>query len=159
MVLFQTQVLPFGAVRSVHSFLRLARAIWWLGTVACPLVCSSFYDDYIVLTTPALTRSTELAASALFELLGWDYAREGRKCLPFKRACEALGVIFNLEFSGNGTCRIFNTAARIEELDTEIERVVTANCISQLEAQRLRGRMQFAEGQLYGRTGKAVSKF
>ena len=24
---FQTQVLPFGAVRSVHSFLRLARAI------------------------------------------------------------------------------------------------------------------------------------
>lgn len=25
---FQAQVLPFGAVRSVHSFLRLARAVW-----------------------------------------------------------------------------------------------------------------------------------
>eukprot|EP00435_Cladocopium_sp_Y103_P046836 s740_g13.t1 len=27
----QCCVLPFGVVRSVHSFLRLARAIWWLG--------------------------------------------------------------------------------------------------------------------------------
>ena len=34
----QAQVLPFGAVRSVHSFLRLARAIWWIGTVGCLVV-------------------------------------------------------------------------------------------------------------------------
>ena len=29
---FRATVLPFGATRSVHSFLRLSRAIWWLGT-------------------------------------------------------------------------------------------------------------------------------
>ena len=45
---FQALVLPFGAVKSVHSFLRLARAIWWLGVVGCPLFWSSFFDDYIV---------------------------------------------------------------------------------------------------------------
>ena len=46
---FQALVLPFGAVKSVHSFLRLARAIWWLGVVGCRLFWSSFFDDYIVL--------------------------------------------------------------------------------------------------------------
>jgi hypothetical protein len=67
---FQAQVSPFGAVRSVHSFLRLARAIWWLGTTACWLVWSSFFDDYIVMSTPSLSKSTELTASLLFKNVG-----------------------------------------------------------------------------------------
>ena len=61
---FQAQVLPFGAIKSVHSFLRLARALWWIGTTACLLAWSSFFDDYILLSTPALARSSELTASA-----------------------------------------------------------------------------------------------
>jgi hypothetical protein len=47
-------VLPFGAVRSVHSFLRLSRAIWWLGTVGCKLMWTSFYDDFISYSRPVL---------------------------------------------------------------------------------------------------------
>ena len=81
--IFQALVLPFGAVRSVHSFLRLARSIWWIGTVGCLLFWSSFFDDYIVFSTPDLARSPELTAAALFKLLGWLFAEEGRKCRPF----------------------------------------------------------------------------
>ena len=80
---FQAKVLPFGAVRSVHSFLRLARAIWWIGSVACLLTWSSFFDDYIVFSTPSLARSSDLTAAALFSLLGWEYATEGRKSVLF----------------------------------------------------------------------------
>ena len=69
-------MLPFGAVKSVHSFWRLARAIWWIGTTACLLVWSSFYDDYILFSTPDLVRSSEIIAAALFELLGWDYRQK-----------------------------------------------------------------------------------
>ena len=47
--LFRCNVLPFGAVRSVHSFLRLARALWFLAVKGCNIVWSSFYDDYITL--------------------------------------------------------------------------------------------------------------
>ena len=39
---FRSNVLPFGAIRSVHSFLRLSRAIWWLGAVGCRLLWTSF---------------------------------------------------------------------------------------------------------------------
>ena len=152
--LFQAQVLPFGAVKSVHSFLRLARSIWWLGVVGCRLMWSSFYDDYIVFSAPALSKSTELTAGSLFKLLGWIFAEEGRKSKPFDLQCEALGVLFDLAGSNKGICRIANTAARVEEISTEIHRLIQQGHVTQIEAQKLRGRMQFAESQIYGRTGK-----
>lgn len=154
MVVFQVQVLPFVAIKSVHSFLRLARAIWWLGTVGCNLLWSSFFDDYIVFSPPALARSSELSAIALFKLLGWLFAEDGsRKCKPFDSICEALGVIFDLKDSCNFTCKVTNTASRIE-VSLEIQRILAAGTISQVEAQKLRGRMQFAESQIFGRTGR-----
>ena len=154
MMVFQVQVLPFGAIKSVHSFLRLARAIRWLGTVGCSLLWSSFFDDYIVFSPPALARSSELSAIALFKLLGWLFVEDGRKCKPFASTCEALGVIFDLPESCNFTCKVTNTASRIEEACLEIQRVLSSGSISQVETQKLRGRMQFAESQIYGRTGK-----
>ena len=151
---FQTQVLPFGAVKSVHSFLRLARAVWWIGVVGCLLMWSSFYDDYIVFSPPALARGTELTASSLFKLLGWIFAEEGRKCKPFDLQCEALGVLFDLQSSKSGICHVTNTPSRVEEISTEIYRLIEQGYITQIEAQKLRGRMQFAESQIYGRTGR-----
>lgn len=43
-------------------------------------------------------------------------------------------------------------------LVAELERVILDRSISQSDAQRLRGRMQFAESQLYGRTGKRCTR-
>ena len=95
-----------------------------------------------------------MTASALFELLGWDFAKEGRKCVPFGTSCEALGVVFNLENTSDGLAHISNTASRVEEIVAEILKVTTEGGITLTAAQKLRGRMQFAEAQLYGRTGK-----
>ena len=152
--IFQALVLPFGAIKSVHSFLRLARSIWWLGVVGCWLFWSSFFDDYIVFTTPELARSSELTASALFKLLGWLFAEEGRKCRPFDTSCEALGVVFDLSLSSQQVCKVTNTLSRVDEISTEIQRLLNSGFITQVEAQKLRGRMQFADSQIYGRTGK-----
>jgi hypothetical protein len=117
-----------------------------------------FFDDYIVFSTPDLVRSSELTAAALFELLGWDFAKEGRKCIPFGDACDALGVVFNLQASSTGIAHISNTASRVEEIVAEIIRVTGAGGITLTDAQKLRGRMLFAEAQLYGRTGKRCLK-
>ena len=152
--IFQALVLPFGAVKSVHSFLRLARAVWWLGVVGCALMWSSFYDDYIVFSPPSLSRSAELTASSLFKLLGWIFAEDGRKSKPFGVQCEALGVLFELRSSKTGVCHVTNTPSRIEEISMEIHRLLEQGFVTPLEAQKLRGRMQFAESQIYGRTGK-----
>lgn len=142
---FQALVLPFGAVKSVHSFLRLARAIWWLGVVGCQLFWSSFFDDYMVFSSPSLARSSELTAISLFKLLGRIFAEEGRKCKPFGSSCEALGVIFDLNHSHNFVCKVTNTASRVDDILTEVQRLLDAGYITQVESQKLRGRMQFAE--------------
>ena len=65
----------------------------------------------------------------------------------------ALGVLFDLKDSCNFTCKVTNTASRIE-VSLEIQRILAAGTISQVEAQKLRGRMQFAESQIFGRTGR-----
>ena len=101
-------------------------------------------------------RSSEITAAALFEFLGWDYAKDGRKCVPLSYTCKVLGVLFNLEEPAKGICKLFNTTSRIEEIAAEVERVVQAGHLLQSDAQKLRGRLQFAEAeaQLYCRTGK-----
>ena len=52
------------------------------------------------------------------------------------------------------SARLTNTPSRVDEISTEIHRLIEQGFVTQLEAQKLRGRMQFAEAQIYGRTGK-----
>jgi hypothetical protein len=101
-----------------------------------------------------LAVSAELSAVALFKLLGWAFAEDGRKCKAFATRCEALGVAFDLDESKAGICKVTNTESRAVEISLEIHRILDAGSITQLEALKLRGRMQFAESQIYGRTGK-----
>lgn len=80
--LFRSNVLPFGALRSVHAFLRLARAIWFLAVKGCSVVWSSFYDDYITVTSKELIVNTEQCIVSLLKLIGWNFAESGKKCRP-----------------------------------------------------------------------------
>ena len=81
-------------------------------------------------------------------------ASDEHKTLPYGACCDALGVSFDLTLSSTGLACVRNTAGRIEELCSEIEGVLkSGTCTSKL-AQRLRGRMQFADSCLFGRTGK-----
>ena len=98
---FRSRVLPFGAVKSVHAFRRLARAIWWIGAVGCRLLWTSFYDDFISFSKPAVMKCIENTIVSLFKLLGWSFVEEGDKCLPYDSVCEALGVSFDLRGSGS----------------------------------------------------------
>ena len=153
---FRCSVLPFGAVRSVHSFLRLARAIWWLGVCGCKLLWTSFYDDYTAYSKPAVSRNTDATIETLFRLLGWVFAEEGDKCMPFGDVCTALGVDLDLTMSSQGLSFVKNTESRVQELCKDLEEVIQAKVLSAKSAQRLRGRMQFAETRIFGRTGKTL---
>ena len=152
--LFRNTVLPFGAVRSVHAFLRLARALWWLGVVGLKLLWTSFYDDFICFSRAVATPSSENSVVSLFRLTGWLFAESGDKCQPFDLHCEALGVVFNVCASNQGRMEVGNTNNRIAELVADISLVIEKGKLLAKDAQRLRGRMQFAESQVYGKTGK-----
>ena len=74
---FQMLAVPFGATRSVYSFLRIARCLWWIGCKCLKVCWSNFYDDFITLSTSEGAANTEASVSLLFDLLGWQFAREG----------------------------------------------------------------------------------
>ena len=152
--LFRLRVLPFGAVRSVHSFLRLSRALWYVGALGLHLLWTNFYDDFVVTSPPSLAASTSLAVEALFKLTGWAFAEDGKKCMPFSSSCQALGVLIDLSDSCKGRAFISNTCSRVDELSAALDGVINDGSITQVEARRLKGRMQFAEAQLFGRVGK-----
>ena len=109
--LFQCLALPFGAVRSVHSFLRLARAVWYIGVVGAKLAWSSFFDDFLVASRPSLSKNTEDTVVSIFRLLGWDFAESGSKCVPFEHTTEVLGVCIDASSSPDGCIKVTNTIA------------------------------------------------
>ncbi len=156
--LFQCRALPFGAVRSVHSFLRLARALWFIGVVGGKLAWSSFFDDFLVASRPSLTKNTEDTVVSIFRLLGWDFAESGSKSVPFDFSTEVLGVRIDASLSSQGTILVTNTESRVSELSADIQAVVVSRVVRKTDAQRLRGRMQFADSQLFGRCGKKCIK-
>ena len=139
---FRSRVLLFGAVRSAHAFLRLSRAIWWIGVAGCGLLWTSFYDDFISFSRPALARCTENTIVSLFKMLGWSFAEEGDKCLPFDKVCDALGVSFDLRGSCDGLAAERNTDTRVQELCNHLQEIVDAGTLGAKQAQRLRGRIK-----------------
>ena len=122
----------------------------------CSLIWSSFYDVFLLLSKPSLAKSAEQAAVALFKLTGWLFAEDGRKCVPFGACYDALGVSFVLTESAHLSACVRNTKSRIKELVADLKLMVEQKSLSAKQAQRIRGRMQFADShsQLFGRTSR-----
>ena len=156
--IFRLKTLPFGAVHSVYSFLRLAKAIHAIASRALHLFTTNFYDDFIVASPPCLKESASHSMEMIFTLLGWDYAKEGRKATVFDKMCNALGVTFNLEKSHVGVMIVSNTSKRRSELLGDLGLILDRGSLLKAEALRLRGRLQFADSCLHGRIGSIALK-
>ena len=76
---FQSVALPFGSVQSVYSFLRISRAIWFLGATQLSLPWTLFFDDFLCYSDSVLAGNTEVSVQLLFKLLGWRIAETGDK--------------------------------------------------------------------------------
>ena len=148
---FGMNTLPFGAVASVASFLRLSLSIWFIGFAALRLMWTTFYDDFSLVSASCLEGSAAWAAESLFDLLGVVFAKEGKKFAPFSQAFQTLGVRVNLEQMQQGVVSIGHTESRKGELLADIARIVAEGRLSNKEAERLRGRMILFDGFVFGR--------
>ena len=78
--------------------------------------------------------------------------------MPFDSLFDALGVSFDLNASSLGSVSVRNTAARVVELCNDLQEILDKGSLGAKQAQHLRGRMQFAEVQMFGRTGRRCLK-
>ena len=149
-LIFQQRVLPFGSVASVTSFLRLSNALWKVGTELLHLMWSSYFDDFLSLTEIGLEKHTNLVITFLFSTLGWKLSLD--KLVDYDCVCKVLGVKLDLSEVRFGSAYVSNTDDRTSELVDELEQIIAVGTLRRKDAERLRGRMQFASGQIFGRS-------
>ena len=150
--IFQQKVLPFGSVASVTAFLRVAHGIWKVGARLLRLMWTSYFDDFLSVTASEASRHTDLIVSSMFSILGWKLSAD--KLIDYHTMCKVLGVEFDMRMSGQGLAAVANTADRVTELCEEIDSVLALGSLRKADGERLRGRLQFASGQLFGRSAR-----
>ena len=117
-----------------------------------PVRC--YFDDFILISKPELSKSFESCVSLLLQLMGWPYDTSGPKADCFSQEIAALGVLFKLDGTCNGDLVLDNTQKRKDELSQLIDGILTSGRLEKKEAQSLRGRLAFAYSQVFGRAGQ-----
>ena len=153
---FQQVCMPFGARAAVNAFIRCARCIQWIAARCLSLPTTCYYDDFVVVSTPELVKSSEACMSLLLDLLGWHYDKEGPKADAFSSMLTTLGVVFDLNLSGDQSIVVKNTEKRQLESLQLIDSTLSAGTLDKHSAQVLRGRIAFSYAQVFGMSGKAA---
>ena len=83
--IFRLKALPFGASKSVYSFLRTSHSLRRLACKALSTVWTLYYDDFVCLSSEALASHTDYCARAFFFLLGWKFSSSGDKHMEFSQ--------------------------------------------------------------------------
>ena len=124
-----------------------------LGSSLLHIMWSVYFDDFL-----CLSRSSESkhCVSTLFSLLGWKVFEH--KLLDFNAICKVRGVQLDLGLSGAGICFVINTVERVEKLVAEIHEAVKSNLLPWRDGKKLRGRLQFASSQMFGRRFRRLLK-
>ena len=80
--------MPFGAVASVHAFVRCSEALKFLTRRRLLLATTSYFDDFTVLTWQSAAQHTTLVVEAFFQQMGWTVSPEDKKNSPFAEVFE-----------------------------------------------------------------------
>ena len=80
------------------------------------------------------------------------------KLLDHSSCCKALGILIDLRQASFGKVFFSNTDSRRSELLDALEEVLESGKLRPKDCERLKGRLQFASGQLFGRKAKSCLK-
>ena len=153
-VAFQMRALPFGSVRSVHAFLRVAHSLWAIATSEFLVPWTSYFADFATVADGNEQVSVDGSVCFMLKSLGWRFAESGDKAPPFSGRVSALGVSIDVSSMGEGKILIDNTSNRKLEISSLISSVIEGGRLPRADALGLRGRLQFASAELFGRLAK-----
>ena len=120
---FKMLALPFGSIKSVHAFLRIAHSLRFLAACALDVMWTNYFDDYVCCCPKS---------EAFFHLFGWSFAETGSKAVDFDAMCKALGVTIDVSLVHQGRVLVDNTEARKRELGEFIDKIVSTKKLSSL---------------------------
>ncbi|CAE7272894.1 unnamed protein product, partial [Symbiodinium sp. CCMP2592] len=153
-----TRSLPFGAGASVFGFNKVALGVLHIMTVKFMAIATDFYDDYTIYEFKPAASLLDKALMRLLDILGWTFARSGRKFVPFAEKVTSLGVTLGLEEIWQGTLTVENKAGRLERIVQQLKRISQGDEITRSDVASLHGLLNFAGGLILGFELKATSR-
>ena len=153
---FRMRALPFGAVKSVHSFLRVSHSLWYILVKEFWILATNYFDDFVTLSPANESHPIQTCMHMFFHLLGWSFAESGDKAPDFASVFNALGVTIDVTSLHLNLAKIGNTDSRRRELIECLDVILKNGKLQKAEALRLRGRLQFASGNVFGRIAKSA---
>ena len=115
-------VLPFGSCASVHAFWRSSFAIWFVGVRKFRLMWSSYFDDFVIFSKPALSKRNDFVLKTFFQALGWAVSLD--KDCDFGPIAKVLGMEIDLAESHLARTVVRNTLERKNELKSLLDAVL-----------------------------------
>ena len=109
---FRMRALLFGAVRSVHAFLRFSRSLWHVLVKDLMVLATNCFDHYVAISSVVEATSIQSYVHMVFKLVGWQFAETGDKAPSFSVLFNALGVCINVSQLHNGLVMVGNTESR-----------------------------------------------
>ena len=153
-LIYKQRVLPFGSKASVTGFIRCAYGLWKIGCVHLSLIWSCYFDDFLTNSWEDSCKHLDLIITMFFRLFGWNVSSE--KQLDFDCVCNVLGISLNLRDAKFGVAYFGNTEKRTAELRDALRSYLANDAALPRGAElaKLRGRLQFASGQMFGRRAR-----
>ena len=103
---FISFALMFGSTAAVYAFNRVSKSIWHILCHQLSLWMTVYCDDFPMLEPEETSVSAEESIGEFLDVLGWKYAKTGKKALPFSEKFDVLGVSVDLRQLVSGTdCR------------------------------------------------------
>ena len=149
--LYEISALAFGEGAAVYAFNRVARG---LESILCMfgVLCVNYVDDFPIIEPAGSAEDAVRTFLEVMRLLGWAVKRP-ESILP-AAVFPALGVIFDLAVVAvDRTVVVRNKAERVAEDVAALTGALSRGTLSPAEARRLRGRLQYASAQVFGRCG------
>ena len=109
-----------------------------------------YFDDYVCFAWESVANHTAMIVRALFSFIGFQTADD--KDCDFSAVCVVLGLEVSIGPWDRAIVKVSNTG----KLTAAIDQVLTEGKIKPAHWETLKGRLQFAEAQIWGR-GAAVA--
>ncbi len=97
--------------------------------------------------------------TGMLELLGWDVSMSATKRFLFEHCFVSLGVQISFGKTLSDAITVSNKPGRIESLKRAIDNVKAVGTLGFREALSIKGKVAYAEGQLFGRVAAPLCRF
>jgi hypothetical protein len=95
----------------------------------------------------------------MLDLLGWEVSMSEKKRFSFEQRFVSLGVQISYGRLADRTITVSNKPGRMESLETAIGNVKAVGKLGFRDALSIKGKIAYAEGQLFGRVAAPLCRF